>query len=159
MTRPARPHLTIIADDLRGPEIAALLEAHLAFCRSQSPPGSVHALDIEGLRASDIVFWSAWHDGNLVGCIALHELGHHHAEIKSMHTAEATRGLGVGRTLVEHLLKEAANRGIRRLSLETGTMEGFRPARELYAGYGFIPCAPFANYFEDPNSICMTKEL
>ncbi|MCL4167081.1 UNVERIFIED_CONTAM: hypothetical protein GTU68_009831, partial [Idotea baltica] len=150
---------TIKRDDLSGSEIAALLEAHLTFCRAESPPGSVHALDIHGLRASDIIFWSAFVEGSLVGCIALHGLDTEHAEIKSMHTAAAARGLGIGRALVEHLLSEARGMGYTRLSLETGTMESFRPARELYQGYGFTPCPPFAQYFEDPHSVCMTRQI
>ena len=50
-------------------------------------------------------------------------------------------------------------RGYERVSLETGTMEAFAPARELYRRFGFDPCLPFAQYFEDPYSICMTKVL
>jgi len=151
--------LVILEDDLSGPDIAALLERHLDFCRSLSPPGSVHALDLDGLRRDTITFWAGWVDGRILGCIALKELDPCHGEIKSMHTLAEARGTGVGRALLEYLLREAKDRGYRRLSLETGSMEGFCPARELYAGSGFSPCPPFANYFEDPHSICMTREL
>ena len=151
--------LTIAVDDLRGPEIADLLERHLEFCRFHSPPGSVHALDIEGLRRQDIVFWSAWSDRQLLGCIALKELASDHGEIKSMHTSAEARGRGVGRALVDHLIGTAQARAYKRLSLETGTMAAFEPARLLYRSYGFVECPPFADYFEDPNSVCMTKVL
>ena len=151
--------LLILEDDLSGPDIAALLERHLEFCRSLSPPGSVHALDLDGLRRDNITFWAGWLDGRLLGCIALKQLDPCHGEIKSMHTLAEARGTGVGRALLEHLLYEAKARNYQRLSLETGSMEGFRPARGLYEGFGFTPCPPFADYFEDPHSICMTKEL
>ena len=66
--------LTIREDDLRGPEIRALLEAHLDTMRSLSPPESIHALDLSGLRRPEITFWTVWRDGTLVGCGALKQL-------------------------------------------------------------------------------------
>ena len=47
-------------------------------------------------------------------------------------------------------------RSYRRLSLETGSQPGFAPARQFYTRHGFTPCAPFAGYVEDPNSVYMT---
>jgi putative acetyltransferase len=146
-------------DDLSGPEIAELLAAHLAFCRSTSPPESVHALDLEALRSPDVAFWSAWDGANLLGCAALKELDPTHGEIKSMHTVAHFRRRGVARALLEHLLGEAGTRGYRRLSLETGSMAAFAAARALYRRYGFVECPPFAGYRLDPNSVYMTLEL
>ena len=152
--------LVIRVDDLSTPPVQGLLQQHLEFCRSQSPPGSVHALDLDALRArSGLVFWAAWLGDRVAGCVALQELDTTHGEIKSMHTVAALRGAGVGKALVEHLLAEAAGRSYRRLSLETGTMAGFEPARRLYRSFGFENCSPFGDYFEDPNSVCMTKAL
>ena len=31
--------------------------------------------------------------------------------------------------------------------------------RALYARAGFVPCAPFGDYIEDPNSVFMTRTL
>jgi putative acetyltransferase len=149
----------IRVDDLRGPEIAALLERHLEHAARHSPRESIHALDLEALRAPGITFWSAWAGGELLGCAALRTLADDHGEIKSMHTAAAHRGKGVGARLVTHLLAEARARGYRRVSLETGTMDGFAAARALYERFGFRPCPPFGDYREDPNSVCMTLEL
>lgn len=146
-------------DDLEGPEIAELLRAHLDHAARHSPPKSIHALDLDRLRAPEITFWSVWLDKSLVGCGALKELAPDHGEIKSMHTAAAHRGKGVAAALVERILEEAKARSYRRVSLETGTMEGFAPARALYHRYGFRVCPPFAQYREDPNSVCMTLEL
>jgi putative acetyltransferase len=151
--------LTIRQDDLSGPEIEGLLRAHLAHAARHSPPESIHALDLDRLRAPEITFWSVWSDGELLGCGALKELAPDHGEIKSMHTAEAHRGKGVAARILAHILEEARARSYRRVSLETGSMEGFAPARALYTRFGFTVCPPFAQYREDPHSVCMTLEL
>jgi putative acetyltransferase len=151
--------MIIREDDLRGPEIAALLEAHLNLMRSISPPESVHALDLDALRAPEITFWTVWDGAILLGCGALKEIDPAHGEIKSMHTAQAARGKGVARRLLQHVLEEARQRGFRRLSLETGATGDFAAARGLYAGFGFAFCGPFADYALDPFSVFMTLEL
>jgi len=151
--------IDIRIDDLRGPEIAALLEGHLAHMRAISPEESVHALDLDALRSPDITFWTIWRGPELVGCGALRELDPTHGEIKSMHTLADVRGLGIGRKMVEHILSTARERGYTRLSLETGATDDFIAARNLYASFGFERCAPFADYFEDPFSAHMTLKL
>jgi len=149
----------IVTDDLTGPEIAALLDEHLTEMRAVSPPESVHALDLDGLRRPDITVWTVWDDGTLLGCAALREFDATHGEIKSMRTASARRRRGTATRLVEHLLAEARRRGYARLSLETGAEDFFAPARRLYARYGFVPCAPFADYPEDHHSVHLTLVL
>ncbi len=151
--------MEIRPDDLSGPEIRALLEEHLRHMHSISPPESVHALDLDGLRRPEVTFWTAWEGGELVGCGALKELDARHGEIKSMRTAAAHLRKGVAARLLEHILAEAARRGYARLSLETGSQPAFEPARQLYARFGFEYCGPFADYREDPNSVFMTREL
>ena len=146
-------------DDLSRPEIAKLLNEHLASMFVHSPPESVHALPIEGLRSPEITFWSVWNDGELLGCGALKELDPQHGEIKSMRTASTHLRKGVARAVVRHIIAEAKRRGYRRLSLETGSMVAFKPARQLYAACGFTYCEPFGNYVNDPNSVFMTMEL
>jgi putative acetyltransferase len=151
--------MKIKIDDLRGPEIAKLLQAHLQSLSAISPPESMHALNIDALRRPDITFWSVWEGDQLVGCGALKELDPQHAEIKSMRTASAHLRKGVASRLLQHIIEEAKRRSYRRLSLETGAMECFEPARRLYAKFGFRDCAPFAAYIQDPNSVFMTREL
>ena len=151
---------TIKRDDLSGPEIAELLSEHLSDMHVHSPPESVHALDLDELRKPDITFWSIWTDGNeLVGCGALKELDKTHGEIKSMRTRTSFRGQGAGKMMLRHILEEAGRRGYSRLSLETGSMAAFDPARRLYESHGFENCGPFADYILDPNSVFMTLEL
>ncbi len=146
-------------DDLRGPEIAALLQAHLDTMALHSPPESIHALNLDALRVPEITFWTAWEETRLLGCGALKALGSGHGEIKSMHTALQSRGRGVARRILEHILGEAAARSYTRLSLETGSADAFEPARKLYARYGFALTGPFGDYVEDPFSVFMTREL
>jgi putative acetyltransferase len=135
---------------------SSLALANLAFARVVTPPGGVHALDVEGLLDPTVTFFSARLDGELLGVGALKQLDESHAELKSMHTVEAARGQGVGRALVDHLLSVAANRSYQRVSLETGTVDAFAPARSLYTKVGFRPCAPFGEYARSPTSACMT---
>ena len=146
-------------DDLAGPEIVELLQEHLRGVALHSPPESVHALDIDKLRKPDISFWTAWEGDELLGCGALKELDPHHAEIKSMRTASPHLRKGVAKKLLAHILEVARQRHYRRLSLETGSMEAFEPARRLYAQFGFAHCGPFADYVLDPYSVFMTKTL
>ncbi len=151
--------MDIRAGDLNHPDVRRLLQEHLRSAALHSPPESVHALDIEALRRPDITFWTAWQDAELLGCGALKELDAHHVEVKSMRTVTRHLRKGVAAGILRHLLVEATRRGYRRVSLETGSMEAFAPARNLYARFGFQPCGPFDGYVEDPYSVFMTREL
>lgn len=146
-------------DDLTDPRIAALLQEHLDDMHRTSPPESVHALDLSGLKKPGITFWSVWNGSDLVGCGALKHLDAEHAELKSMRTPNVYRRKGIGKIILEYIVQEARQRGYRRMSLETGSMAFFEPARRLYASYGFVPCKPFADYWDDPNSFFMTRTL
>lgn len=151
--------LQIISGMLQSPAVIQLLQGHLDDMYATSPPESVHALDISKLQAPDIRFWSAWQGDALVGCVALKQHHPHMAEIKSMRTAPAARGQGVGRALLQFIMDAARQSGITQLYLETGSMDFFLPARTLYQSAGFNYCGPFADYPEDPNSVFMTKVL
>ncbi len=146
-------------DDLTGEQIIGLLQEHLDDMHAITPPESVHALDLTGLRAPEVTFWSVWDADTLVGCGALKELDETSGEIKSMRTVEAQRGRGVGARVLEHLLRVAAQRGYIRLYLETGSMAEFAPVRALYEKYGFVYRGPFGAYGEDPNSVFMVRDV
>jgi putative acetyltransferase len=151
--------IRIERDDLTREPVHELLREHLANMYEWSPPESVHALDLGKLRSPDITFWTVWDGAQLLGCGALKELDASHGEVKSMRTPRALRGRGAGKAVLAHIVQEARRRGYRRLSLETGTQDGFAPARTLYRSFGFTECGPFADYREDPNSAFMTLEL
>ena len=146
-------------DDLNGPEVQALIMEHLLHMQSLSPPESTHALNLDGLKRPDVTFWSGWELGELVGCGALKELDPQHGELKSMRTAAAHHRKGVAKRMLQHIINEAKQRGYTRISLETGSMEAFEPARKLYERSGFTYCGPFADYTDDPLSSFMTLEL
>jgi putative acetyltransferase len=154
------PDFVIAPDDPRADDVRALLERHLEFANANTPtPEDIHALDIDALLDPAVSFFSYRVDGALLGVGALKRLDDTHAEIKSMHTAAAARGRGVGGAIVDHLLAVARERGYTRVSLETGSGPAFAPARNLYARARFEACAPFADYPDSPNSAYMTRSL
>ena len=151
--------LQICEDDLTGKKIIDFLQEHLENMHEITPPQSIHALDLEALRSPDITFWTAWEGNELLGCGALKELDATSGEIKSMRTAKTYRRRGVASKMLEHMIKEAEQRGYNYLNLETGALPEFAPARALYIRYGFEYREPFAEYIDDPNSVFMTKKL
>ena len=151
--------MQIRIDDLAGSDIRALLTEHLHNMHQLSPPESVHALDLAALLKPEITFWTVWSQGELLGCGALKELTSVHGEVKSMRTASEHRRKGVAHAMLQHIIVEARRRSYARLSLETGSMPAFEPARRLYESFGFTYCSPFADYMEDPNSVFLTRTL
>ena len=149
----------IVEDDLSGAAIRALLERHFAGMLANSPAGSCHFLDFEGLKGPGVTFWSIHCGDELAGCGALKMLDTRHGEIKSMRTADAFLRRGVGARMLVHIMAEAKARGAERLSLETGSGPAFAPALALYARHGFEECGPFADYKPDPFSRFMTRAL
>jgi len=151
--------MIIRLDDVRGPEMTRLIREHLQSMHLHSPPESIHALGLEALRRPGITVWSAWDGQELLGCGALKELDPAHGEIKSMRTATPHLRKGVAAAMLTHLMDEARRRNYARLSLETGSVAAFEPARALYARFGFANCGPFADYIADPYSVFMTRSL
>jgi putative acetyltransferase len=151
--------MRIIEDDLSDARVIDLLRSHLIGSCANSAPGSSHALDVAGLKAPDVTFWTMWEGDTLLGCGALKRLAADHGEVKSMHTAQAARRTGIGSAMLAHIIAAARARGMSRLSLETGSWDYFAAARALYARYGFVACAPFADYVPDPSSVFMTLDL
>jgi putative acetyltransferase len=153
------PHIEIRVDDLAGEATRALIAFHLDGMHDTSPPESVHALDIDGLRHPSVTFWSAWIDGELAGIAALKSIDAERGELKSMRVDDRFRGSGVGRALLRHLVAEARRRGMMSLWLETGSPDDFVPAQRLYESEGFTRCGPFDGYNDDPFSVFMTRTL
>ncbi|MBS2936276.1 GNAT family N-acetyltransferase [Nocardioides sp. J2M5] len=145
--------------DFADPRLAAFLQAHLDDMEPTAPPESRHALDLTALQGPGVRLWVAAEDGDLVGTVALAPLDRGHEELKSMRTEPRLRGRGVASRLLAHALADARSRGVERVSLETGSMAFFEPARAFYARAGFVPCGPFGSYVEDPNSTFMTRGL
>jgi putative acetyltransferase len=151
--------IVVRPDDLAGEPTRALIMRHLRGMHENSPPESVHAFDVDKLRAPDVSFWSAWIDGEIAGCGALKRLDATRGELKSMRVADAHLGRGVGRAMLEHLVAEARALGLASLWLETGSTQAFNPAIKLYESAGFVRCGPFADYTDDPFCVFMTLAL
>lgn len=165
--RPSRPVVTpsvvvvleISVDDPATPDVAALIEQHLALMRALSPPEDVHALDLESLRHPAVLLVSCRSHGEVLGIGALKQIDPGQAEVTSMYVTEAARGRGIARTIVDHLLAVARQRGLQRVSLETGSQPEFAPARSLYRSVGFEPCGPFGSYEASEASAFLTLDL
>ncbi|WBB67569.1 GNAT family N-acetyltransferase [Micromonospora sp. WMMD812] len=151
--------LTIERANFADPELGVFLRAHLDDLAPTAPPESRHALDLGELQRPGVRVWVASVGETIVGTGALAALEPGHEELKSMRTDPERRGQGIASRILDHLLRDARGRRIRRISLETGRMEFFAPARALYAKAGFVLCAPFGSYLEDPHSVFMTKAL
>ena len=145
-----------IEGNFDNPEVDELLKKHFIELRSVSPEGSAHVLDIKGLKDSSIKFWSLWENDELIGCGALKFLNKEHGEFKSIRLVEKFRKKGNGIKIIKHLIDEAKKLSIKKISLETGAGNFFKPARELFILSGFQPCEPFAHYKKDVNSVYMS---
>ena len=151
--------IEVKVDDLSSPQVQDLIAQHLAGMHSSSPPEHCHALAIEGLKASDITFWSAWLSGELCGCGALKSLGDGAGEVKSMRTHNAFLRRGVAQAVLDEIVRVARQRGYSHLYLETGTGDAFGAAHALYLRNGFVWCGPFADYKANDFSVFMVKTL
>ncbi|HEY6728008.1 MAG TPA: GNAT family N-acetyltransferase [Polyangiaceae bacterium] len=151
--------MKFLLDDLSGAPTRALIAQHLAGMRANSPPESVHALEVDGLRQPNVTFWSVWLDDVIAGCGALKQLDARRGELKSMRVADAFLGRGIGKALLNHLISEARARGLESLWLETGSSPAFTPALRLYEGAGFVRCGPFEDYTHDPFSVFMARSI
>lgn len=151
--------LRIVEGGLDDERVIAMLRFHFDTNMAVTPPGSAHVFDVSRLKAADVSFWSAWEGETLMGVGAVKALTPEHGEIKSMHTLQTARRSGVGGAMLRHLIALAKARGMKRLSLETGSFAFFHPAEALYRKHGFVDCPPFADYKPDPNSLFMTLDL
>ena len=148
-----------IENNFDNPQVNELLRIHFIELRSVSPEGSSHVLDVQGLKVPSIKFWSLWENNELIGCGALKFLEKHHGEFKSIRVADKFRKNGMGEKIISHLIDQAKQIGIKKLSTETGAGEFFAPARKLFKKFGFEECKPFAHYKKDPNSCYYSLNL
>ena len=137
----------------------ALILAQLEYGRAVSPPEDAHALEPEALAGPGVALFAAREGGAVLAIGALVRLDDEHGELKAMHTAAAARGRGLGRAMLARLLGEARRRDYRRVSLETGAMAEFAPARALYESAGFTPCPPFGDYVTSRNSVYLSQAI
>ena len=146
-------------DDLSSKESQSIVREHMAGMLANTPIESVHALPLDKLKQPNITFWTAWIGSELCGCGALQRLDAQHGEVKSMRTRANFLRQGVGQAVLSHIINEANTRGMKRLSLETGSSDDFAASRAMYLRNGFEICGPFSDYKLDPLSVFMSKQL
>ena len=151
--------LKSIEGNFDNPKVNELLTKHFIELRAASPEGSAHVLDIPGLKVSSIKFWSLWDDEKLIGCGALKFLHQTHGEFKSIRIHDNFRNKGNGIKVVNYLINEAKKLNVKRLRIETGAGNFFKPARKLFKKCDFKSCKPFAHYKDDVNSIYLTRQI
>jgi len=151
--------IVITIEESLSEELAHLLQTHWEFCTTTTPIEHVYALDATKLFTPDITVFGARILGDLVGVGAIRKLDAGHAELKSMHTLANSRGKGIGKAMVAHIENFAKDQGIKRISLETGSSEPFKPARELYKSLGYEECEAFGGYILSEHNTCMTKTI
>lgn len=149
----------IAVADLDASDVQELVRVHAMGMLENSPEDACHFLDASGLAADDVTVWAIRADGELAGMGAMREIDAHHGEVKSMRTAETFLGRGVGRRILGHILDEARTRGYQRVSLETGSTEGFAAACHLYESEGFERCAAFSGYEDNDFSRFYSLDL
>ena len=157
--RYSQMQIVIRIDDLSGDESQSIVREHMAGMLDNTPLESVHAFPLDKLRQAHVTFWTAWLGTELCGCGALQTLDLEHGEVKSMRTRAKFLRQGVGQAVLSHIVTEARARGLKRLSLETGSAESFAAARFMYLRNGFEMCSTFGDYKLDPHSVFMTKLL
>ena len=140
-------------------DVRVLLAQHFAEMRAGSPPSACHVLPADGLKSPQIRFFTLREGDTLLGCGALKRLEPGHGELKSMRTADAALGRGIGKALLDHLVIAAKSDRMTRLSLETGSTEQFAAALRLYEREGFEPCGPFGGYIDTPFTRFFTKTI
>jgi putative acetyltransferase len=138
--------MDIHEDDLTRAQSQDLVRLHLSGMAANTPPGHVFALDTSGLRSPDVTVWSAWAGGEILGIAALRQLDRQTGELKSMRTHPDHLRKGVAARLLEHIIGQARQRGLARISLETGSGAAFEPALRLYRKRGFINGESFGDY-------------
>ena len=141
---------TIHEGELDRDDVRALLAQHFAEMRAGSPPSACHVLPADALKSPDIRFFTLRQGDTLLGCGALKRVEPGHGELKSMRTADAALGKGIGKAMLDHLIAAARSDGMTRLSLETGSTPQFAAALRLYEREGFKPCGPFGGYADTP---------
>ncbi|MFL6560115.1 MAG: GNAT family N-acetyltransferase, partial [Bacillus sp. (in: firmicutes)] len=107
--------MEIKIDDITGLKVIELVKEHLHGMTLNSPPESIHALNLEQLRKPEITFWSVWDGDDLLGCGALKELDGNQGEIKSMRTSSSHLRIGAAKELLKYIIGEGKRRGYQRL--------------------------------------------
>ena len=139
------------------PDTLRLISELDAYLAGLYPPESNYGLSIEQLRQPHVSFFILRHEGEAVGCGAFVNVGGEYAEIKRMYVRPASRGLKLGRRMLEFVEDSARAVGLPLARLETGPAQP--EALRLYERCGYVRRGPFGDYVDDPLSVFMEKAL
>ena len=153
------PRMDIRIADPHHASVVPLIRAHVAHGDAHYPPESNHHVPLGDYAGSGVTLLAAWEGEDCLGIAGLKLLDDTHGELKSMHVLPRARGRGIGKALVGAVIALAHARGLRRISLETGSRAASAAARDLYAREGFRYCPPFGPYAADPESVFMTRDI
>ena len=97
----------------------------------------------------------ACHNDELAGCVALRQLSDRTCEMKRLFVRETFRGKGIGRLLIETIIRKAKEIGYERMLLDT-LPPRMNDAIALYRSIGFKEIAP---YYDNPVDGAIFMEL
>jgi len=137
--------------------VARLVKELDAYQTSLYPAESNHLLDIESLAHPTIHLFVARRNGEALGCGALRIDPEGYGEVKRMFVLPASRGMKVGKQILQCIEERAHCEGLPCLRLETGIHQS--EALGLYRSAGFVERSPFGGYRSDPLSVFMEKAL
>lgn len=126
----------VIEDDLLDPQAQDLIAFHLAGMAENVPPGATF-LGLTELKRPEVTVFSAWEDNKIASVGALKQLDDGTGEIKSMRTHPDFADRGAGAVILRAIIDAGKARGLRRLSLQTGSGPAFEAAIGLYKKSGF----------------------
>ncbi len=150
--------ITIVEASPGSPEAVALInELDEYLNQLPYPERSRHAYSIDKLLREGVAFFVAHYQGNSAACGGIKLFDGEYAEVKRMYVRPVYRGLGLGKTMLNHLAQYARERQVNLLRLETGIFQ--TEAIGLYDLYGFQRRAPFGEYEEDPLSLYFEKSI
>lgn len=148
---------TLALESADQPDVIGLIAELDAYQDTLYPPESRHALDLASLTQPNVVFAVARDTvGRAVGCGAV-VLTPEFGELKRMFISPAARGQGLAQRLLSELEAEAAARGCRLVTLESGPYQ--LEALALYARCGYVRRGPYGGYADDPLSVFMEKRI
>lgn len=158
--------ISISIETPRQTDVEALLAAGTAFAHSLYPEENSFLLSTDDLERPGVDVYVARDDhGTACGMAAVVPAGPMNqnsaptrtAELKRLFVHDHARGRGVAGRLLDRIEADAASRGIRSLTLETGPLQ--HAALALYRGRGYERIELFGQYVGEEFSVCFAKSL
>jgi putative acetyltransferase len=138
-------------------EVRTLIAELNTVLLALSPPEACYNLTVEEMADPTVTVWIARDGDAAIGCGALKRHSDTVGEVKRMFTRPAWQGQGVGRHVLDKILKTAEREELKTLVLETGDQHP--AAWAIYEKAGFTRCGPVLDYPDSPYSVFYQKQL